>query len=96
MAFTLRYDPMIVADDRRGAMMDVRAVKDRHSSLSSAWRRREAMLSPVHSVTLSGLGYNSYSAQALASGTGTGRGPQVIVLHAQSPADYRVFEGDLS
>ena len=37
---SLRYDPMIVADDRRGTMMDVLAVKDRHSSLSSAWRRR--------------------------------------------------------
>ena len=30
---TLRYDPMIVADDCRGAMVDVRAVKDCHSYL---------------------------------------------------------------
>ena len=50
---TLRYDPMVVADDRRGAMVDVRTVKDRHSSLSSAWRRREAVLQPAQSFTLS-------------------------------------------
>ena len=53
LAVTLCYDPMIVAADHWGAMVDVRAVKDHHSSLSSAWLRREAMLQPVQSFTLS-------------------------------------------
>ena len=53
LSIMLRYDPMIIADDRRGAMMDVLAVKDRHSSLNltvspgtEGWCRRGAPWKP--------------------------------------------------